>query len=86
MNFKQFKKKSLKDREFREYYNKEDLKEKALKNLITDIIFDYHNNNLNQSEIKKEVIDYLLEGKFFEKYKEYLEELLKELKFVLNSK
>ena len=80
MNFKQFKKKLLKDREFREYYNKEELKEKALKNLITDIIFDYHNNNLNQSEIKKEVIDYLLEGKFFEKYKEYLEELLKELK------
>jgi len=86
MNFKQFKKKSLKEREFREYYDKEELKEKALKNLITDIIFDYHNNNLNQSEIKKEVIDYLLEGKFFEKYKEYLEELLKELKFVLNSK
>ena len=57
--------------------NTEELKEKALKNLITDIIFDYHNNNLNQSEIKKEVVDYLLEGKFFEKYKEYLEELLK---------
>ena len=80
MNFKQFKKKSLKDREFREYYNKEDLKEKALKNLITDIIFDYHNNNFNQSEIKKDVVDYLLNSKFFEKYKEYLEELLKELK------
>jgi hypothetical protein len=80
MNFKQFKKKSLKDREFREYYDKEELKEKLLKQFITDIIFDYHNNNLNQSEIKKEVIDYLLNGKFFEKYKEYLEELLKELK------
>ena len=80
MNFKQFKKKSLKDREFREYYDKEELKEKALKNLIRDIIFDYHNKYLNQSEIKKEVVDYLLSGKFFEKYKEYLEELLKELK------
>ena len=57
--------------------NKEELKEKALKNLITDIIFDYHNNNLNQSEIKKEVIDYLLEGKFFEKYKELLDNILK---------
>ena len=77
MNFKQFKKKLLKDREFREYYNKEELKEKALKNLITDIIFDYHNNNLNQSEIKKEVVDYLLEGKFFEKYKELLDNILK---------
>ncbi|MDD4584796.1 MAG: hypothetical protein PHR33_02920 [Bacilli bacterium] len=80
MNFKQFKKKLLKDREFREYYDKEELKDKALKNLITDIIFDYHNNNLNQSEIKKGVVDYLLEGKFFEKYKEYLDKLLKELK------
>ena len=79
MKFKQFKKKLLKDREFREYYDKEELKEKALRTLITDIIFDYNNNNLNQSEIKKEVIDYLLSGKFFEKYKEYLEELLKEL-------
>ena len=80
MNFKQFKKKSLKDREFRKYYDKEELKEKALRTLITDIIFDYHNNNLNQSEIKNDVVDYLLNGKFFEKYKEYLEELLKELK------
>ena len=79
MNFKQFKKKSLKDGEFREYYDKEELKEKALKKLIKDIIFDYHNNNLNQSEIKKDVVDYLLNGKFFEKYKECLDELLKEL-------
>ena len=86
MNFKQFKKKLLKDREFREYYNKEELKDKLLKQFITDIIFDYNNNNLNQSEIKKEVVDYLLNSKFFEKYKEYLDELLKELKFVLNSK
>ena len=77
MNFKQFKKKSLKDREFREYYDKEELKDKLLKQFITDIIFDYHNNNLNQSEIKKEVIDYLLEGKFFEKYKELLDNILK---------
>jgi hypothetical protein len=86
MNLKQFKKKSLKDREFRKYYDKEELKDKLLKQFITDIIFDYNNNNLNQSEIKKEVVDYLLNSKFFEKYKEYLDELLKELKFVLNSK
>ena len=86
MNFKQFKKELFKNKEFREYYDKEELKEKALKNLIIDIIFDYNNNNLNQSEIKKEVVDYLLNSKFFEKYKEYLDELLKELKFVLNSK
>ena len=78
MNFKQFKKKSLKDGEFREYYDKEELKERALKQLVADIIFDYHNNNFNQSEIKKDVVDYLLNGKFFEKYKECLEELLKE--------
>jgi len=80
MNFKQFKKKLLKDKEFKDFYDSEEQKERALKQLVADIIFDYHNNNLNQSEIKKDVVDYLLEGKFFEKYKEYLEELLKELK------
>lgn len=79
MNFKQFKKKLLKDKELKDFYDSEELKEKALKNLITDIIFDYHNNNLNQSEIKNDVVDYLLNSKFFEKYKECLEELLKEL-------
>jgi len=77
MNFKQFKKKLLKDKELKDFYDSEEQKEKALKNLIRDIIFDYHNNNLNQSEIKKEVIDYLLEGKFFEKYKELLDNILK---------
>ena len=79
MNFKQFKKKLLKDKELKDFYDSEEQKEKALKNLIKDIIFDYNNNNLNQSEIKKEVVDYLLNSKFFEKYKEYLDELLKEL-------
>jgi len=62
--------------------NKENLKDKLLKQFITDIIFDYNNNNLNQSKVKNDVVDYLLNGnnKFFEKYKELLDELLKELK------
>jgi len=52
--------------------NKENLKDKLLKQFITDIIFDYNNNNLNKSKIKNDVVDYLLSGKFFEKYKELL--------------
>jgi len=62
--------------------NKENLKDKLLKQFITGIIFDYNNNNLNQSKVKNDVVDYLLNGnnKFFEKYKELLDELLKELK------
>jgi len=51
--------------------------QKQLKSFLKGVIFDYHNNNLNQSKVKEEVLDYMFEGiggdnKFFENYVSFI--------------
>jgi len=53
--------------------------QEQLKSFLKGVIFDYHNNNLNQSEVKQEVLDYIFEGKggdnkFFENYIDFIDQ------------
>ena len=57
----------------------QDKLQEQLKKLLKSVIWDYHNNNLNQSEVKQEVLDYIFEGKggdnkFFENYVDFIDQ------------
>jgi hypothetical protein len=57
----------------------QDKLQEQLKSFLKGVIFDYHNNNLNQSEVKQEVLDYIFEGKggdnkFFENYIDFIDQ------------
>ena len=57
----------------------QDKLQEQFKKLLKSVIWDYHNNNLNQSEVKQEVLDYIFEGKggdnkFFENYVDFIDQ------------
>ena len=57
----------------------QDKLQEQLKQLLKKVIWDYHNNNLNQSKVKEEVLDYMFDGvggdnKFFENYVDFIDQ------------
>ena len=56
----------------------EELKVKINK-FLKGVIFDYHNNNLNQAGVNEEVLNYMFDGmgedsKFFENYVDFIDQ------------